>query len=115
MTAAAAIASGRDDPESGVKDALTPKRAGPVVETAEYAAFVRRILKAYGRRLAVGDVDALPDLLALAGEVDAVIGKAVAGLREAGYSWGEIGAGLGTSKQAAQQRFGRSVAEAAEQ
>lgn len=107
----AAVPSGCADEESGVKDDLTPKRAGRVVETAEYAAFVRRILRAYGRRLAVGDAEALPDLLALAGEVDAVIGQAVAGLRKDGYSWSEIGAGLGTTKQAAQQRFGRQAAE----
>jgi hypothetical protein len=91
-----------------VKGALTPKRPGRTVETSEYAAFARRIMRAYGRRIASGDVDALPDLLALASEIDTVIGQAVSGLRAEGYSWGEISARLGTSRQAAQQRFGRT-------
>ncbi|AQT83116.1 hypothetical protein B1R94_26090 [Mycolicibacterium litorale] len=98
------------DPQSGVKGTLTPKGAGRVVETPEFAAFARRIMRAYGRRIAAGDVDALPDLIALAGEVDAVITQAVAALRAEGYSWSEIGARLGTTRQAAQQRFGRGVA-----
>lgn len=95
------------DRENGVKAALTPKRAGRVVETSEFAAFARRIVRAYGRRISSGDVDALPELLAMATEIDAVIVQSVAGLRAEGYSWGEIGARLGTTRQAAQQRFGR--------
>lgn len=90
-----------------VKDGLTPKRGGRVVETAEFAAFVRRIVRAYSRRVGDGDVEALPELLALAADVDAAIAKSVAGLRDAGYSWAEIAARLGTTRQAAQQRFGR--------
>jgi len=91
-----------------VNDALTPKRAGRVVETAEYGAFARRIVQAYGRRIGRGDVDALPELLTLASEIDAVISQSVASLRAEGYSWAEIGTRLGTSRQAAQQRFGRA-------
>lgn len=90
-----------------VKAGLTPKRGGRVVETAEFAAFVRRIVRAYSRRVGDGDVEALPELLALAADVDAAIAKSVAGLRDAGYSWAEIAARLGTTRQAAQQRFGR--------
>lgn len=93
-----------------VKGALTPNREGRVTETAEFAAFARRIIKAYGRRIGQGgDVDALPELVALACEIDAVISQSVAGLRAEGYSWGEISARLGTSRQAAQQRFGRAT------
>lgn len=92
-----------------VKGDLTPKRAGRVTETSEFAAFARRIVKAYARRVGDGDVEALPELLALSAEVDAAIVKSVAGLREAGYSWGEIAARLGTTRQAAQQRFGRAA------
>lgn len=106
-TVAAAVPPGSADGQSGVNTALTPKRAGRVVETAEFSAFVLRILKALGRRIAGGDVEALPTLLAVASEVDAVIAQAVDGLRADGYSWAEIGARLGTTRQAAQQRFGR--------
>lgn len=95
-----------------VKGALTPKRRGRVTETAEFAAFTRRVVRAYGRRIGErGDVDALPELVKLADELDAVIGRSVVGLRAEGYSWGEIGARLGTTRQAAQQRFGRLVEE----
>jgi hypothetical protein len=40
---------------------------------------------------------------------DALIGRFVAEAREAGLSWTEIGQRFGTSKQAAQQRFGTAV------
>lgn len=92
-----------------VKGALTPNRAGRVTETSDFAAFVRRIVRAYGRRIGDGDVEALPELLALSRELDTVIAQSVAGLRAEGYSWGEIAARLGTSRQAAQQRFGRTA------
>ena len=52
-----------------------------------------------------GDVDALPALASLATEVDAAIADAVAGLRQAGYSWGEIATRLGVTRQAAHQRW----------
>lgn len=92
-----------------VKGALTPNRAGRVTETAEFAAFARRIVKAYARRVGDGDVEALPELLALSSEIDVAISASVAGLRATGYSWGEIAARLGTTRQAAQQRFGRTL------
>jgi hypothetical protein len=76
-----------------------------VVENAEFTAFGRRVLRAAGRRVAAGDVDALPALAALSAELDAAIGTAVAGLRVAGYSWGEIAARLGVTRQAAHQRW----------
>jgi hypothetical protein len=40
-------------------------------------------------------------------EIDATIAKAVKGLRACGYSWAEIGSRLGTTRQAAQQRWGQ--------
>jgi len=91
---------------SGVKNPLTPNRAGRVVENDEYAAFARRILRAYARRVADGDVEALSLMLGLSAEIDAAIGQAVKGLRGFGYSWAEIGSRLGVTRQAAQQRWG---------
>jgi predicted transcriptional regulator len=44
----------------------------------------------------------------LATDLDEAISRAVAGLRKAGYSWSEIAARLGVTRQAAQQRWGRS-------
>jgi DNA-directed RNA polymerase specialized sigma24 family protein len=95
---------------STVKHTLThiPRscRRREVVENDEFAAFARRIIRAHGRRVATGDVEALRDLVALSTNLDDAIGEAVIGLRAFGYSWAEIGARLGISRQAAQQRWG---------
>ena len=93
---------------SAVNAVLTPGRPGRgprVVENAEFTAFGRRVLRAAGRRVAAGDVDALPALAALSAELDAAITTAVTGLRQAGYSWAEIAARLGVTRQAAHQRW----------
>jgi hypothetical protein len=100
-----------------VKDALTPhlparpasggrRTGGPVVENGAYSAFLRRAIRAAGRRVGGGDVEGLADLLSLAGELDRAIDAAVGGLRGAGYSWGEIASRVGVTRQAAQQRWG---------
>ena len=91
-----------------VKNPLTPDRAGRVVENDEYAAFARRVLRAYARRIADGDVEALTLMLGLSAEIDTAISQAVSGLRELGYSWAEIGSRLGITRQTAQQRWGRA-------
>ena len=91
-----------------VKARLTPKRPRRQVENDEYGAFVRRILRAYSRRVGDGDVEALVLILGLAQEIDTAIAGAVKGLRSCGYSWAEIGAWLGITRQAAQQRWGAS-------
>jgi hypothetical protein len=90
-----------------VKAGLTPKRPRRQVENDEYAAFVRRILRAYSRRVGDGDVEALALMLDLAEEIDTAIAEAVKGLRACGYSWAEIGSQLGITRQAVQQRWGR--------
>lgn len=89
-----------------VKRALTPKRRRDVVENDEYAAFARRIVRAYARRVATGDIEALADMTTLAADIEAAIRVAVIGLRNFGYSWADIAARLGVTRQAAQQRWG---------
>ena len=91
----------------GVKPALTRTRRKAVVDNDDFGAFARRVIRVYGRRIAGGDVEALRNLLALAEDIERATDKAVAGLRTTGYSWGEIAARLGTTRQAAQQRWGR--------
>jgi hypothetical protein len=91
-----------------VKARLTPKRPRRQVENDEYGAFVRRVLRAYSRRVGDGDVEALVLLVGLAEEIDTAMAEAVKGLRARGYSWAEIGSRLGISRQAAQQRWGSS-------
>jgi DNA-directed RNA polymerase specialized sigma24 family protein len=92
---------------SAVKAALTPNRRRRLVENDEFAAFVRRVVAAHGRRVSTGDVEALADLVALSDHIDAAMGQAVCGLRRFGYSWAEIAARLGVTRQAAHQRWGR--------
>jgi hypothetical protein len=91
-----------------VKPALRRKRRKSAVENDQFDAFARRVLRAYGRRVAAGDVEALRSLAALASEVDAVTRLAVAGLRGPTYrySWSEIADRLGVTRQAAQMRYG---------
>ncbi len=99
-------AAGPAGPDT-VKNPLTVNRAGRAVENDEYAAFARRVLRAYARRVADGDLEALTLMLGLSAEIDTAISQAVKGLRAFGYSWAEIGSRLGITRQAAQQRWGR--------
>jgi hypothetical protein len=89
-----------------VKPALRTKRGKRAVENSDFDAFTRRILRAYARRVASGDIEALRSLVDLSSELDAVTRLAVAGLRRFPYSWGEIASRLGVSRQAAQMRYG---------
>lgn len=85
---------------------MTANRRKPAVENDEYACFARRILAAYARRVATGDLEALTLMAALGTDIDAAIGDALAGLRVFGYSWTAIGVRLGVTRQAAPQRWG---------
>ena len=89
-----------------VTQRLTSKAGRPVVENDDYAAFAHRILRAYARRVATGDIEALTRLTSLADDIEAAIRNAVTGLRDCGYSWADIGSRLGVTRQAAQQRWG---------
>lgn len=89
-----------------VNNGLTPNRRRRVVENDEYAAFVRRSIRAYARRVASGDVEALARMVALSDDLDHAITDAVRGLRDFGYSWSEIANRLHITRQAAQQRWG---------
>ena len=96
----------RDEHRSGVKPRLTPARRRRVTENDDYAAFLRRAIRAFGRRIAAGDIDALADAAILSSHLDLTIKTAVTGLRARGYSWADIGLQLGVTRQAAQQRWG---------
>ncbi|GIE90883.1 hypothetical protein SAMN06264365_12264 [Actinoplanes regularis] len=92
-------------PRSGDSRPSKPRRRD-VVENDEYAAFVKRIIRAYARRIATGDVEALTDMVGLSSLLDEAITEAVKGLRAHGYSWAEIADRLGITRQAAHQRWG---------
>ena len=91
---------------SGVNKSLTAKPRRRVTENDEYAAFARRVIRAYSRRIATGDIDAITGMARLADDLDIAIHHAVTGLRCQGYSWAEIAARLGITRQGAQQRWG---------
>lgn len=95
------------DAESVAATPSTPDP--PKVENTAYSAFVRRILRAHARRVADGDVEGLAEMVALRDELDRGIAEAVTGLRSDpwNYSWAEVARPLGTTRQAAQQRYGR--------
>ena len=91
-----------------VNEDLTPKSPKSYVENDAFAQFAQRVIRAHGRRVAQGDVDALAGMLEASRAMDEAIAQAVRTLREEhGYSWAEIGARLGVSKQACHQRWGR--------
>jgi len=76
-------------------------------EADKFASFVKRIIRAHGRRVADRDIEGLAGLADLRNELDAEIKKSAQALQAQGYSWAEIGRSLGVSKQAAQQRYGK--------
>ena len=86
--------------------ALDTKRRSRVVENDEYAAFLRRVIRAYSRRVAAGDIEAISTMAALADDLDQAIRQAITGLRADGYSWADIALRLGITRQGAQQRWG---------
>ena len=92
---------------SGVNNGLTAKPRRRVVENYDYGVFARRVIRAYSRRIAAGDIDAITGMARLADELDIAIHHAVSRLRaQHGYSWADIAARLGITRQAAQQRWG---------
>lgn len=96
---------------STVNPALTRNRRRDVVENDQFDAFTRRIVAAYARRVAAGDVEALTALVHLTTALDDAIHHAVRGLRDFGYSWAEIAARLGITRQGAWQRFAATATE----
>ena len=85
---------------------MTTARRRPVVENDEYSAFARRVIRAYSRRVAAGDIDAITAMTALADDLDTAIRDAITGLRSHGYSWADIGTRLGITRQSAWERWG---------
>ena len=89
---------------TSVKKPLTRNR---VVENYQYADFLRRVIRAYSRRVAAGDIEAIADMTRLSTDLDIAIRDAVTELRKRhGYSWADIGLRLGVTRQAAQQHWG---------
>lgn len=76
-------------------------------ETPDVAKGVARMIKAVGKRIGCEDPVDLAELRRLREALDEAEVLAVSGLRASGNSWSEIGEGLGTTRQNAQQRYSR--------
>jgi hypothetical protein len=92
-----------------VNKPLTLKRRSRVVENDEYAAFLRRVIGAYSRRVASGDIEAITTMVRLSDELEDAIRQAITGLRACGYSWADIAMRIGITRQGAQQRWGTTA------
>ena len=64
-----------------VNKPLTPKRRYRAVENDQYAAFLRRVIRAYSRRVAAGDIEAITAMARLADDLDDATRQAITGLR----------------------------------
>ena len=80
------------------------------VETLDYIAFARRVIRAAGQRCAEADDFELAELITLRDDVEDAITRAVVGLREQGHSWQYIGDPLGIKRQSAQERYAKACA-----
>lgn len=89
------------------------RRARRERETAEFLAAARRFIRAAGERVADADEVELGMLLELRHDLDAAISQAVNGQRSRGASWAYIALAAGTTRQAAQQRWGALVSSGA--
>jgi hypothetical protein len=95
-----------------VKKPLTSKRRYRITENDEYARFLRRVIRAYSRRVAAGDIEAITSMATLADDLEDATRQAITGLRDFGYSWADIALRLGITRQGAQQRWGDSPTHA---
>lgn len=77
------------------------------VESLDYIAFARRVIRAAGKRVADADEFELAELVALRDDLEAAIRVGVEGQRAVGRSWAHIGMALGTSRQSAYERYTR--------
>jgi hypothetical protein len=71
---------------------------------------MRRQLRAWQRRLEDADVEDVAELVQYGHEVEGALVAVVAAMRERGVSWTTIAGAFGTTRQAAQQRFGERIA-----
>lgn len=79
------------------------------VDTREYLAMLRRLVRAAGTRVGNGDADDFGELQRIHEELQLALLVAAAGLRASGHTWQDIGAATGTTRQAALMRWGSKL------
>lgn len=83
------------------------RKTGPV-ETIEYGKMVARMMRAWAARVTHADEPELAQMIAAANDLEVSIARAVYGQRSIyGRSWQDIANATGTTRQAAQDRWGR--------
>lgn len=90
----------------GVGSDRQPARPKREIENLEWLPFLRRIIEAAITRVGNGDIEDLAVLLDIQADFDRAVREAVHIMREHGASWADIARAAGTSRQAAQQRWG---------
>ena len=88
-----------------------PKRPRQEVETVGRRGFIpaaARFIRAAGKRAGEGDEFELAELVGLQAVLDEAIAAAVAGQRTYKKSWAAIGRAVGTTREAAWQRWGKA-------
>lgn len=94
-----------------VNETLTPdgpERNQRRVENHDYAAMLTRMLRSYRIRIAEGDIEDLAEFVRLVDHANTLLRLAALDVKEAGgYSWAEVAAPLGITRQAAYQRWGK--------
>lgn len=80
-------------------------------DAEEVGGMIRRTARALTRRAAVGQLDAVEQLHLLRDVLDAELGNAARAANAHGYSWADIGAVTGTTRQNARQRWATVPAE----
>jgi hypothetical protein len=78
------------------------RRAERVREPGEVAAMTRRMVRALARRVD-GDPAEFREVWGLLAEAEAAVTAAIDGLRAKGFTWADIAAEVGVSKQAVSQ------------
>lgn len=98
---------GGDQPHT--HDVVAGYDAKRYTDIADYLVFVRRVLKGMAGRVAEADLEALAQMVQLRDELEGSILEAIKGLRwddQMPASWQDIGEACGTTRQAAQRRYG---------
>ncbi|GAB6856486.1 hypothetical protein [Microbacterium xylanilyticum] len=80
------------------------------VETLDYVAFAKRIIRAAGERCAQGDDFELAELASIRQDIEDAITCAVRGMHDdQGYSWQYIADALGIKRQSVHARYAEKV------
>ena len=85
-----------------------PKRQRREVETMDYIKAAERFIRSAGSRVGESDEFELAELVAMRDTLEAAITVAVVGQRTYGKSWADIGRAVGTTREAAWQRWGNA-------